>query len=278
MRTLRRSGPALLVAAPVPGRASRPRRSEDARKADAPAPAAQAAPVTKEVLSNGLTLLLQEDHSKPLVGVCVFVNGGSRTEDPKLSGLSHYYEHLIFRGGSARQAELEFRKEMQRIGEEGGGYTTNDYTCYGFTAPTPNFDEALWRSIDAWFGLKLTQAKVDRERQVVMEEYNQGEDRPDYKVYYQIERLMFRDHPYKRDTIGLKDAIMNSSLATFRGFYNDRYVPNQMVLAIVGDFDTKTMRSKIERGVGGNTRAARSRSSWGSPRRRRPSSGWASRR
>ena len=204
--------------------------------------------VIKETLPNGLTLLMQEDHSKPLVGVCIVVNGGSRTEDPKLSGLSHYYEHLIFRGGSVRQQELEFRKEMQRIGEESGGYTTNDYTCYGFTAPTANLDEALWRSLDAWLALKLTQAKVDRERQVIMEEYNQGEDRPDYKVYYQIERLMFRDHPYKRDTIGLKDAIMNSTLATFKTFYADRYVPNQMILSVVGDFDPKAMRSKIEKG------------------------------
>jgi zinc protease len=202
----------------------------------------------KETLPNGLTLLMQEDHSKPLVGVCIVVNGGSRTEDPKLSGLSHYYEHLIFRGGSARQQELEFRKEMQRIGEESGGYTTNDYTCYGFTAPTANLDEALWRSLDAWLALNLTQPKVNKERQVIMEEYNQGEDRPDYKVYYQIERLMFRDHPYKRDTIGLKDAIMNSSLATFRTFYADRYVPNQMILSVVGDFDPKVMSSKIEKG------------------------------
>jgi zinc protease len=207
--------------------------------------ASAAAPVVKEILPNGLTLLLQPDHSKPLVGVCLFVNGGSRTETPTLSGLSHYYEHLIFRGGSLRQGELEFRKEMQRIGEESGGYTTNDYTCYGFTAPTPNLDETLWRSVDAWLGLKLTQAKVDRERQVVMEEYNQGEDRPDYKVYYQIERLMFRDHAYKRDTIGLKDAIQNSTLATFRTFYAERYVPNQMILAVVGDFDVKAMRSKL---------------------------------
>ena len=213
----------------------------------APASSAPTPPVVKAILPNGLTLLLQPDHAKPLVGVCIFVNGGSRTENPTLSGLSHYYEHLIFRGGSFRQSELEFRKEMQRIGEESGGYTTNDYTCFGFTAPTPNLDEALWRSVDAWLGLKLTQPKVDRERQVVMEEYNQGEDRPDYKVYYQIERLMFRDHPYKRDTIGLKDAIMNSSLATFRTFYAERYVPNQMVLAVVGDFEPKAMRSKIEK-------------------------------
>ncbi|HEU4726155.1 MAG TPA: pitrilysin family protein [Candidatus Eisenbacteria bacterium] len=173
------------------------------------------------------------------------MKGGSRTETPTLSGLSHYYEHLIFRGGSAKQGELQFRKEMQRIGDESGGYTTNDWTCYGFTAPTQNLDEALWRSVDAWMGLQLTQAKVDKERQVVMEEYNQGEDRPDYKVYYQIERLMFRDHPYKRDTIGLKEAILHSSLATFRTFYEERYVPNQIILAAVGDFDTKTLHAKL---------------------------------
>jgi zinc protease len=236
------------LAAAAPHDNDRAARGARAGKADAAIPAAPEAPVIREVLPDGLTLLMQVDHSKPLVGVCIVVNGGSRTEDPKLSGLSHYYEHLIFRGGSARQDELEFRKEMQRIGEESGGYTTNDYTCYGFTAPTANLDEALWRSLDAWLALKLTQAKVDKERQVIMEEYNQGEDRPDYKVYYQIERLMFRDHPYKRDTIGLKDAIMNSSLATFRTFYADRYVPNQMTLAVVGDFDPQTMRTKIERG------------------------------
>jgi predicted Zn-dependent peptidase len=136
---------------------------------------------------------------------------------------------------------------MQRLGEESGGYTTNDYTCYGFTSPTGNLDEALWRSVDAWMALKLTEPKVAKERQVVMEEFNQGEDRPDYKVYYQIERLMFRDHPYKRDTIGLKDVIENSKLSTFRTFYEERYVPNQMVLAAVGDFDTQAMAGKLRK-------------------------------
>jgi zinc protease len=211
----------------------------------APSRAATSEIIRRETLPNGLRLILLENHSKPLVAACVVVNGGSRTETPTLSGLSHYYEHLIFRGGSLKQGELEFRKQMQRIGEESGGYTTNDYTCYGFTAPKENFDEALDRSVDAWMNLKLTQEKVTRERQVVMEEFNQGEDRPDYKVYYQIERLMFRDHPYKRDTIGLKDAIQNASLATFRTFYAERYVPNQMILAVVGDFDAASVRSKL---------------------------------
>ena len=219
-----------------------------------PCLAAPSETIRRETLPNGLRLILVENHSKPLVAACIVVEGGSRTEPPALSGLSHYYEHLIFRGGSLKQGELEFRKQMQRIGEESGGYTTNDYTCYGFTAPKENFDEALDRSVDAWMNLKLTQEKVAKERQVVMEEYNQGEDRPDYKVYYQIERLMFRDHPYKRDTIGLKDVIQGATLATFRTFYEERYVPNQMTLAMVGDFDAGVVRAKVAKAFAGYKR------------------------
>ncbi len=210
-----------------------------------PASAAPSEVIQRETLANGMRVILVENHSKPLVAACIFVNGGSRTETPGLSGLSHYYEHLIFRGGSLKQGELEFRKQMQRIGEETGGYTTNDYTCYGFTAPKENLDEALDRSVDAWMNLKLSQEKVAKEREVVMSEFKQGEDRPDYKVYYQIERLMFRDHPYKRDTIGLRDVIEHSSLATFRTFYEERYVPNQMILTVVGDFEAATVRGKL---------------------------------
>ena len=245
LRRIRFGHAAVLVLLLLVG-AVQPALAASASKAVPPAPAS-APSIYQETLPNGLRLVLVEDHSKPLAGVCIFVNGGSRTESPALSGLSHYYEHLIFRGGSARQQELEFRREMQRLGEESGGYTTNDYTCYGFTSPTSNLDEALWRSVDAWMALKLTEAKVAKERQVVMEEFNQGEDRPDYKVYYQIERLMFRDHPYKRDTIGLKDTIENSKLSTFRTFYEERYVPNQMVLAAVGDFDTQAMAAKLRK-------------------------------
>src|SRR5258707_15885843 len=82
---------------------------------------ATAETIRRETLPNGMRLVLVENHSKPLVAACIFVNGGSRTETPALSGLSHYYEHLIFRGGSLKQGELEFRKQMQRIGEETGG-------------------------------------------------------------------------------------------------------------------------------------------------------------
>ncbi len=220
----------------------------------APGSAASSESIRRETLSNGLRVILVESHSKPLVAACIFVNGGSRTETPGLSGLSHYYEHLIFRGGSLKQGELELRRQMQQIGEESAGRTTNDYTRYGFTVPEENFDEALDRSVDALMNLRLTQEKVNKERQVVMGEYYEKEDRPDYKVYYQIERLMFRNHPYNRSPIGLRNVIQHATLATFRTFYKERYVPNQMILAVVGDFAAAAILPKLEKAFAGYKR------------------------
>ena len=115
--------------------------------------------VITRVLENGLVVLMDEDHSRPLVACCLMVNGGSRTEPPELAGLSHYYEHLIFRGGSRKQDETEFRRVIGEFGRD-AGYTTTDYTCYGYTVDSGRFEEALWRSADAWLGLRLDEDKV----------------------------------------------------------------------------------------------------------------------
>lgn len=209
------------------------------------------AEIVRQVLPNGLTVILEADHSRPLVAGSLVVRGGSRTETPDLLGLSHYYEHLIFRGGSRDQAELEFRRAMQSLGQESGGYTSDDYTNFGFTAPTANFDEALRRSTDAWMNLVLTQEKVDKERQVVMEEYQQGRDRPDYRLYYSMLQTLFTRHPYRVSPIGRREVIEGASLETFRTFYQDRYVPNQMILALVGDLDVDATLVRVRELWGG---------------------------
>lgn len=209
------------------------------------------AEILVQTLPNGLTVILEEDHSRPIVSGALVVKGGSRTETPDLSGLSHYYEHLIFRGGSREQEELEFRRVMQQLGEESGGYTSDDYTNYGFTVPSENLDEALRRSTDAWMGLNLTQEKVDKERRVVMEEYNQGQDRPDYRLYYAMLESVFQVHPYRVSPIGRREVIEGASLETFRTFYEERYVPNHMILALVGDLQAEPTLSRVRELWGG---------------------------
>jgi zinc protease len=225
----------LLAAAAIPGGVAR---------------ALPGGPIRVFTLENGLRVVMKEQHEKALVAVNAYVMGGSRTETPEISGLSHYYEHLIFRGGTARQAELETRKVFGGLGTF-FGFTSDDVTCYYIVTTPENLDEALWRHADAVMEVDVTQAKVDRERQVVMEEYNMGRARPAYRAYYLLMETAYRVHPYRVTPIGSKEVILNADLDRFRTFYEERYVPNQIVLACVGDFDTEEMLAKIESLWGG---------------------------
>src|SRR5580704_6584705 len=121
-------------------------------------------------LPNGLRIVAKEARGTGLVALACFVDGGNRTEPPELSGLSHYYEHLVFRGGTAKQKELETRKVFTQLGTF-YGYTTEDSTCFYFVVPLSNLDEALWRHRDAVTNVQVTQEKVDKERDVVMNEF-----------------------------------------------------------------------------------------------------------
>ena len=203
-------------------------------------------PIRIFYLDNGLQVIMKEQHEKNLIAVNAYVKGGSRTETPDISGLSHYYEHLIFRGGTDKQAELETRKVFQALGTF-YGFTSDDVTDYYIITIKENLDEALWRHADVVMNTKITQEKVDKERQVVMEEYNMDWDRPDYRVYYLMVETAYKVHPYRISTIGLKEVIEGSNLDKFKTFYQERYVPNQIVLACVGDFDTYEMLNKIKK-------------------------------
>ena len=203
-------------------------------------------PIRVFYLDNGLQVIMKEQHEKNLIAVNAYVKGGSRTESPEISGLSHYYEHLIFRGGTDKQAELETRKVFQALGTF-YGFTSDDVTDYYIITAKENLEEALWRHADVVMNTKITQEKVDKERQVVMEEYNMDWDRPDYRVYYLMAETAYKVHSYRISTIGLKEVIEGSNLDKFKTFYQERYVPNQIVLACVGDFDTHEMLNKIKK-------------------------------
>ncbi|MDP3024146.1 MAG: pitrilysin family protein [candidate division Zixibacteria bacterium] len=201
-------------------------------------------PVKVHFLDNGMQIITKEEHSKNLIALNIYVRGGSRTETPELSGLSHYYEHLIFRGGTDKQKELETRKVFQSLGQF-RGFTSEDVTCYYMVAPKENLDEALWRYADAVMNLKVTQEKVESERQVVLEEFNMDEDQPGYSAWLLLEKNAFKVHPYGQTVLGSREVIKNADLDRFKTFYQERYVPNQMVMAIVGDFNTDEMMTKI---------------------------------
>ena len=201
-------------------------------------------------LDNGLTLYTKEDHSRPLISLFSIVDGGSRTETPDIAGLSHFYEHLIARGGSKKQAETEYRRQMMLLGQS-HIYTYDDGTAYGFTVPKENFDEALWRLADFMMDLIPDTAGIRKERTIVLEEYHMSyADNPQGRVYEQLLRTAFTRHPYYPTTIGLPEVIESADLEKLRTFYEERYVPNQIVMAVVGDFQTEKMIASIRHEFG----------------------------
>ena len=144
------------------------------------------APPEKRILSNGLILITQEDHSRNLISICGYVNGGGRTESPDLAGLSHYFEHLIFRGGTFKQDELEMRKAFLSLGKF-YGYTYEDATCYYITVPPENLPEALDRYVDVLLNLELNEKKVETERGIVLAEFGQSYfDVPSGMAYFNL--------------------------------------------------------------------------------------------
>lgn len=215
---------------------------------------ARAGEIREETLENGLRVIVREDRAKDLVALSLHVDGGNRTEPRELSGLSHYYEHLIFRGGTARQAELETRKVFLGLGDF-SGYTTSDLTAYNFVVPSRQFDEALWRFADACTAVQVTAEKVAKEREVVLSEYKMSyADSPAGWAWYNLERTAFEKHPYGRTTIGLRDVIENPTLEKLKSFHAERYVPNQMVIAVVGAIAPEEAFKKVRAAFGAKPR------------------------
>ncbi|MEZ0229331.1 MAG: M16 family metallopeptidase, partial [Planctomycetota bacterium] len=206
---------------------------------------AEPKPVQKK-LANGLRVVAKQAPGTGLVALACFVDGGNRTEAAELSGLSHYYEHLVFRGGTAKQAELETRKVFTQLGTF-YGYTSEDATCFYFVVPLSNLDEALWRHFDAVMKVQVTQEKVDKERDVVLNEYRMRvADSPGGELWHELYRAAFTKHPYGRTTIGLREVIEGSKLDRFRSFYEERYVANQIVISVAGDLPADELVKKVE--------------------------------
>ncbi|MDQ8187449.1 pitrilysin family protein [Pelagicoccus sp. SDUM812002] len=204
-------------------------------------------PVDRYVLDNGLTVLLKPDRSSPVCSVQVWVKTGSMHEDSHLgSGISHFVEHMLFKGTGKRPG-----KEIARVVHESGGYinayTTFDRTVYYIDMPAENAEVALDVLGDSVFGSVFPAEEVDKEREVINREIAMGEDDPDSKLMHSLFETAFNKHTYRYPIIGYKDVFNRISREDLVGYYEERYVPNNAVLVIAGDFAAADMRGAVEK-------------------------------
>jgi zinc protease len=192
------------------------------------------APVERHVLNNGLTLVHRPDFSSEVVSVQVWVKTGSIHEDQLIgSGLSHYLEHLLFKGTERRDGK-SISREVHAMGGGINAYTTFDRTVYYIDAPSQAFEQIVDVLSDIVLHSTLPADEVERERDVILREIDMGLDDPDRQLSQALFRTAFQCHPYREPVIGHRALYKKVTRDELIAYYQARYVPNNIVVSIVG--------------------------------------------
>jgi zinc protease len=209
-------------------------------------------PFTKFVLTNGLTVLVHEDHKAPIVAVNIWYHVASKNEKPGRTGFAHLFEHLMFNG--SEHYNDDYFQAMERIGATDlNGTTSEDRTNYFEDAPTSALDLVLWLESDRMGHLlgAIDQAKLDEQRGVVQNEKRQGENQPYGRVWELITKATYpAGHPYSWTVIGSMEDLSAASLTDVQEWFKTYYGPANAVIVLAGDIDPATARQKVERYFG----------------------------
>ena len=211
-----------------------------------------AIPYEKFELENGLTVIVHEDRKAPIVGVAVWYNVGSKDEPEGKTGFAHLFEHLMFNG--SENAPNDYFQYLQEMGAtDYNGTTSFDRTNYFQTVPRPALERALWLESDRMGYLlgAVTQQKLDNQRGVVQNEKRQGDNRPGGLVFYEIlDKLYGEGHPYGHSIIGSMADLDAASMDDVRGWFRDKYGPNNATLVLAGDVSVAEARPLVEKWFG----------------------------
>ena len=201
-------------------------------------------------LANGLTVILSEDHSTPIVHVQLWYHVGSKDERPGRTGFAHLFEHLMFKGSKNVEPEAH-TSFISGIGGQANAYTTEDTTVYWQTAPAQYLPLLLWLEADRMATLRIDRTTFERERDIVKEERRMRVENPPYgRLSEIIYQNAFTVHPYKHQTIGSMADLNAASVDDVREFYETYYVPSNATLTVVGDFDPDQAARLVERYFG----------------------------
>jgi len=214
-------------------------------------------PYLLKTLDNGLTVVLSEDHSTPIVHLQLWYHVGSKNERPGRTGFAHLFEHMMFKGSKNVRPEQHLTL-ISRVGGEGNAYTTEDTTVFFETVPAQYLPLVLWLEADRMATLRIDEAVFQAEREVVKEERRwRYESEPFGLLSEIIYDKAFAVHPYKHTPIGTMADLEAAAIADVRDFYETYYVPENATLTLVGDFDSDETFQLVERYLGRVPKARR---------------------
>jgi predicted Zn-dependent peptidase len=190
--------------------------------------------IQREVLPNGLTILTEEMQHIRSVSIGVWITSGSRDEDSQWNGISHFVEHMVFKGTSNRSAEA-IAKQVDSIGGNMDAFTAKECICFNIKV----LDEHLPIAVDVLADLALHPVfdvqDITRERGVILEEIKMDEDSPDYLVHEIFAQNFWKDHPLGRPILGTKDTVKRFERERVLDFYSQRFVPGNLIICAAGN-------------------------------------------
>ena len=198
-------------------------------------------------LKNGLRVIVSEDHAAPMFSIVVNYNVGSRDERKGRTGFAHLFEHMMFKG-SENVGPGEHPYLMFMNGGSMNGTTNKDRTMYYESLPANQLDLALFLEADRMRSLAITKANLDNQRNAVQEERRLGVDNQPYgRTFEKLDELAYENFAYKHSTIGSMADLDAASVEDVAAFFKTYYAPNNAVIAIVGDVDTKSTIEKVRK-------------------------------
>ena len=206
-------------------------------------------PILERTLPNGLKLILREAHEAPIASFWVWYRVGARNELPGLTGVSHWVEHMQFKGTPTLAKGAIFR-EVSKNGGVLNALTSNDWTAYFETLPSDRLDLALQIEADRMTNSIFDPEETESERTVILSERQGAENSPTYLLYEEVVGTAFRAHPYRHMVVGYEEDLKRISRDDLYNHYRQAYRPNNATITAAGDFDAEELAGRIERAFG----------------------------
>lgn len=199
----------------------------------------------KHVLENGLTIIGEEIPYVKSISLGVWINAGSRIEDEEISGVSHFIEHMLFKGTRNRTSK-QIASEIDNLGGQINAFTSKECTCYYVKLLDSHIDIGIDVLSDMILNSKFNEDDLDKERSVIIEELKMYEDSPEDLAYDLLTENIYKHDPLGMNIIGTEESLNRLNREKLLDYFNKYYVPNNSVIAISGNFNFDEIINKIE--------------------------------
>lgn len=201
----------------------------------------------KHLLKNGIRLITAPRKDSKTAAILVLFGAGSKYENKKNSGISHFLEHMMFKGTKKRPSTLEISRELDRVGASYNAATSTEQTYYWVKSDSKHFDLGLDVLSDMLLNSKFEEKEIEKEKSVIVEEINMRLDNPQILVNELFDKLLYGDQPAGWSVAGTKETVRSFKKKDIADYFNSQYVAENAVIAVAGNFEEREVIPKIEK-------------------------------